>query len=54
MGQFSKLDCLSLSEKGRMGQGVDAEIAMLSTERMVEETIVAGETVYYGGENHVR
>jgi hypothetical protein len=34
--------------------GADADLMVLSTEGMVEETIVAGETVYHGrGESHV-
>ena len=44
----------SLSEKGRIRPGADADLVVLSTECMVEESIAAGETVYHGGENHVR
>jgi N-acetylglucosamine-6-phosphate deacetylase len=34
--------------------GADADLVVLSTEGMVEETIVAGETVYHGrGESDV-
>jgi N-acetylglucosamine-6-phosphate deacetylase len=48
-------EILSPSEKGRMRPaGADAEIVVLSTECMVEESIAASETVYHGGENHVR
>ncbi len=37
----------SLSDRGRITSGADAGI--LSTEGVVEETIVAGETVYLHG-----
>ncbi|MBA3790889.1 MAG: hypothetical protein H0X23_06545 [Rubrobacter sp.] len=40
---------------GRITPGADADLVVLSTEGMVEETVVAGETVYHGrGESHVR
>jgi N-acetylglucosamine-6-phosphate deacetylase len=46
---------LSVSRKGRIKPGADADLVVLSTEGMVEETIVAGETVYHGrSESHVR
>jgi N-acetylglucosamine-6-phosphate deacetylase len=47
-------EILSLSEKGRIRSGADADLVVLSTECIVEESIAAGETVYHGGENHVR
>jgi N-acetylglucosamine-6-phosphate deacetylase len=41
--------------KGKNKAGADADLVVLSTEGMVEETIVAGEIVYQGrGESHVR
>jgi N-acetylglucosamine-6-phosphate deacetylase len=47
-------EILGVFEKGRTTPGVDADLGFLSTEGMVEETIVAGETVYHGrGESHV-
>ncbi|MBA3425843.1 MAG: amidohydrolase family protein [Rubrobacter sp.] len=47
-------EVLGLLEKGRIMPGADADLVVLSTEGMVEETIVAGETVYHGrGESHV-
>jgi N-acetylglucosamine-6-phosphate deacetylase len=47
-------EILSLSEKGRIRPGADADLVVLSIACMVEESIVAGETAYHGGENHVR
>jgi N-acetylglucosamine-6-phosphate deacetylase len=44
---------LGLSEKGRVAPGADADLVVLSAEGMVEETIVAGEILYYRrGESH--
>jgi len=45
---------LGLSEKGRVAPGADADLVVLSAEGMVEETIVAGETVYHRrrGQSH--
>ncbi len=46
-------EILGLPEKGRVAPGADADLVVLSPEGVVEETIVAGETVYHGGEgNH--
>ena len=39
-------EILSLSEKARIAPGADADLVILSTQGMVKETIVAGETVY--------
>lgn len=48
-------ELLGVFEKGRVTLGTDADLVVLSTEGTVEETIVAGETVYdWRGENHVR
>jgi dihydroorotase-like cyclic amidohydrolase len=48
-------DILGLFEKGKITPGADADLVVISTEGMVEETIVVGETVYDGrGESHVR
>ncbi len=41
---------LGLSAKGRIAQGADADLVILGTEGVVEETIVAGEPVYRRGE----
>jgi len=47
-------EILSMLEKERIMPGADADLVVLSREGMVEETIVAGETVYHGrGESHV-
>ena len=47
-------EILGMLEKGRIMPGADADLVVLSTEGMVEETIVAGETVYHGrGESDV-
>jgi N-acetylglucosamine-6-phosphate deacetylase len=48
-------DILGAFEKGRIAPGADADLVVLSTEATVEETIVAGETVYdWRGEDYVR
>ena len=39
-------EVLGLSEKGRIAPGAAADLVILSTEGMVKETVVAGETVY--------
>jgi N-acetylglucosamine-6-phosphate deacetylase len=55
MASETPADILGLFEKGKITPGADADLVVLSTEGMVEETIVAGETVYDGrGEGHVR
>ena len=54
MASETQAEILSLSEKGRIRPGVDADLVVLSTECMVEGKSAAGETVYHGGENHVR
>jgi N-acetylglucosamine-6-phosphate deacetylase len=55
MASESPAEILSLSEKGRVAPRADADLVVLSPEGMVEETIVAGETVYHGkSESHVR
>jgi N-acetylglucosamine-6-phosphate deacetylase len=54
MASETPAEILSLSEKGRIRSGADAYLVVLDTECMVEESIAAGETLYYGGENHVR
>ncbi len=48
-------DILGAFEKGRITPGADADLVVLGTEVTVEETIVAGETVYdWRGEDHVQ
>jgi N-acetylglucosamine-6-phosphate deacetylase len=55
MASESPAEILSLSEKGRVAPRADADLVVLSPEGRVEETIVAGETVYHGkSESHVR
>jgi N-acetylglucosamine-6-phosphate deacetylase len=54
MASETPAEILSLSEKGRIRSGTDADLVVLGTECMVEESIAAGETLYHGGENHVR
>jgi N-acetylglucosamine-6-phosphate deacetylase len=55
MASETPADILGVFEKGRITPGADADLVILSTEGTVEETIVAGETVYdWRGESHVR
>ena len=46
MASETPAEILGLSEKGRIAPGADADLVILSTEGMVKETLVAGETVY--------
>jgi N-acetylglucosamine-6-phosphate deacetylase len=46
MASETPAEVLGLSEKGRIAPGADANLVIHSTEGMVKETIVAGETVY--------
>jgi N-acetylglucosamine-6-phosphate deacetylase len=46
MASETPAEILGLSEKGSIAPGVDADLVILSTEGMVKETLVAGETVY--------
>ena len=41
-------EILGVLEKGRIASGADADLVVLSTVGVVEETIVAGESVYHG------
>lgn len=43
----TQAEILGLPEKGRTTQVAEADLVALSAEGMVEETIVAGETVYH-------
>ena len=53
MASETPAEILSLSEKGRVAPRADADLVICSPEGMVEETIVAGETVYHRrGESH--
>jgi len=55
MASETSVEILNVSKKGRIRSGADADLMVLNTEGTVEETIVAGETVYDGkGEGHVR
>ncbi len=48
-------EILGLFDKGRITPGANDDLVVFSTESMVEETIVVGETVFNGrGESHVR
>ena len=47
-------EILDVPRKGRIRPGADADLVVLGTEHTVEETKVAGEAIYHGGENHVR
>ena len=55
MASETPAEILGVSGKGRIRPGADADLVILGTEHTVQETIVAGETVYDGkGERHVR
>jgi N-acetylglucosamine-6-phosphate deacetylase len=55
MASETPAEILGVFEKGRIKPGADADLVILSTECLVEETIVAGETVYDGkGGSRVR
>ena len=54
MASETQAEIHSLYEIGRIRTWVDADLVVLSTECMVEGNSAAGETVYHGGENHVR
>jgi N-acetylglucosamine-6-phosphate deacetylase len=55
MASETPAEILGLSEKGRVAPMADADLVILSTEGMVEETIVAGKSVCHSrGESHVR
>ena len=46
MASETPAEILGLSEKGRIRPGADADLVVLDREGFVEETILAGETVY--------
>ena len=46
MASETPAEILRIREKGRIAPGADADLTVLTTEGVVEETIVAGETVY--------
>ena len=46
MASETPADILGLPEKGRIAPGADADLVVLDREGFVQETIVAGETVY--------
>ena len=54
MASKTQAEIHSLSEKGRIRPWADADLVVLSTECMVEESSAASETVYHRGENHAR
>jgi N-acetylglucosamine-6-phosphate deacetylase len=49
MASETPAEILSVSGKGRIRPGADADLVVLGTELTVEETIVAGEAIYHGG-----
>jgi N-acetylglucosamine-6-phosphate deacetylase len=55
MASTTPAEILGLSEKGRIAPGAHADLVILSTKGVVEETILAGETVYRReGKSHAR
>jgi N-acetylglucosamine-6-phosphate deacetylase len=46
MATQTPADILGFAEKGRISAGADADLTLLGTDGAVQETIVAGETVY--------
>ena len=55
MASTTPAEILGLSEKGRIAPGAHADLVILSTEGIIEETILAGETVYRReGKSHAR
>jgi N-acetylglucosamine-6-phosphate deacetylase len=54
MASETPAEILSLSRKGTIRPGADADLVVLDMEHTVEETIVAGVTLYHGGGSHVR
>jgi N-acetylglucosamine-6-phosphate deacetylase len=54
MASETPAEILNVSRKGRIRSGADADLVVLGTEHTVEETVVAGETLYHGGGSHVR
>jgi N-acetylglucosamine-6-phosphate deacetylase len=54
MASETPAEILGVPRKGRIRSGADADLVVLGTDHEVEETIVAGETVYHGGGSHVR
>ena len=54
MATETPADILGMPEKGRIARGADADLVVLAPELSVEETIVAGETVYKKGDDERR
>ena len=54
MASETPAEILTMPRKGTIRSGADADLVVLGTDHAVEETIVAGETVYHGGGSHVR
>jgi len=50
MASEAPAEILNIPRKGRIRPGADADLVVLSADCAVVETIVAGETVYYGKE----
>jgi len=49
MASETPAEILNVSRKGRIRPGADADLVVLGPEHTVEETVVAGETLYHGG-----